>query len=115
MIYDTSNAVRRWSSAVTILFGYSPTVELGYIPALELGSGPALVLSCKRYFECSPELELGRKRTLPPGNNFKPEVWHKNNKALIKADNLMGLLGYPTCKLLRFTSVILKIKAEKIC
>ena len=35
-------------------------------------------------------LELGRKRTLPPGNNFKPEVWHKNNKALIKAEDLKG-------------------------
>ena len=66
MIYDTSDIVRRWSSAVTILFGY--------IPALELGSGPALVLGCKRYLEYSPALELGRKRTLPPGNNFKPEV-----------------------------------------
>ena len=60
-------------------------------------------------------MELGRKRTLPPGNNFKPEVWHKNNKALIKAGNLKGLLGYPTCKLFRFTSAILKIKDEKIC
>ena len=59
---------------------YSPALELGYIPALELGSGPELVLGCKRYLECSPALELGRKRTLPPGNNFKPEVWHKNNK-----------------------------------
>ena len=67
--------------------GYIPTLELGYISALELGSCPALVLGCKRYLECSPVLELGRKRTLPPGNNFKPEVWHKNNKALVKAEN----------------------------
>ena len=95
--------------------GHSPALELGYIPALELGSGPALVLGCKRYLECSPALELGRKRTLPPGNNFKPEVWHKNNKALIKAGNLKGLLGYPTCKLFGVTSAILKIKDEKIC
>ena len=70
--------------------GYSPALELGYIPVLELGSGPALVLGCKRYLECSSALELGRKRTLPPGNNFKTEVWHKNNKALIKADDLKG-------------------------
>ena len=63
-------------------------MELGYIPALELGSGPALVLGRKRYLECGPALELGRKRMLPPGNNFKPDVWHKNNKALIKAENL---------------------------
>ena len=90
-------------------------MELGYIPALELGSGLALVLGCKRYLECSPALELGRKRTLPPGNNFKPEVWHKNNKALIKAGNLKGLLGYPTCKLFGVTLVILKMKDEKIC
>ena len=76
-------------------------MELGYIPALELGSGPAL--------------ELGRKRTLPPGNNFKPEVWHKNNKALIKAGNLKGLLGYPTYKLVECISAILKIEDEKIC
>ena len=100
-------AVRRWSSAVTIIFGYGPT--------LELGNGLALVLGCKRYLECSPALELGRKRTLPPGNNFKPEVWHKNNKALIKAGNLKGLLGYPTCKLFGCTSAILKIEDEKIC
>ena len=90
-------------------------MELGYIPALELGSGPALVLSRKRYLECSPALKLGRKRTLPPGNNFKPEVWHKNNKALIKAGNLKGLLGYPMCKLVERISAILKIEDEKIC
>ena len=52
---------------------------------------------------------------LPLGNNFKPEVWHKNNKALIKAENLKGLLGYPMCKLFRFTPAILKIEDEKIC
>ena len=88
---------------------------LGYIPALELGSGPALVLDSKRYLEYSPALELGRKRTLPPGNNFKPEVWHKNNKALIKDGNLKGLLGYLTCKLFGFTLAILKIEDGKIC
>ena len=81
--------------------GYSPAWELRYIPALELGSGPTL--------------GLGRKRTLPLGNNFKPEVWHKNNKALIKAGNLKGLLGYPTCKLVECISAILKIEDEKIC
>ena len=54
---------------------------------MELGSSPALVLGYKRYLECNLALELGRKRTLPPGNNFKPEVWCKNNKALIKAEN----------------------------
>ena len=83
--------------------GYSPALEFGFSPALELGYSPALVLGCKRYLECSPALELGRKRTLPPGNNFKPEVWHKNNKALIKVGNLKGLLGYPTYKLFGFT------------
>ena len=49
------------------------------------------------------------------GNNFKPEVWHKNNKALIKAGNLKGLLGYPMCKLFGCTLAILKIEDEKIC
>ena len=95
--------------------GHSPALEFGYISALELGSSPALVLGCKRYLECSPALELGHKRTLPVGNNFKPEVWHKNNKALIKAGNLKGLLGYPTCKLVGCISAILKIEDEKIC
>ena len=95
--------------------GHSPALELGYISALELGSSPTLVLGCKRDLKCSPALELGRKRTLPPGNNFKPEVWHKNNKALIKAGNLKGLLGYPTCKLAECISAILKIEDEKIC
>ena len=95
--------------------GYSPALELGYSPTLELGYSPALVPGCKRYLEYSPVLGLGRKRTLPPGNNFKPEVWHKNNKALIKAGNLKGLLGYTTCKLVGCTSAILKIKDEKIC
>ena len=70
--------------------GYSPALELGYIPALELGSGPALVLGCKRYLECSLVLELGCKRTLPHDKHFKPDVWHKNNKALIKAEDLKG-------------------------
>ena len=90
-------------------------MELGYVPALELESGLALVLGCKRYLECSPALELGRKRTLPPRNNFKPEVWHKNNKALIKAGNLEGFVGCPMCKLFGCTSAILKIEDEKIC
>ena len=88
---------------------HSPALELGYIPASELGSGPVLVLGCKRYLKCGPALEHGRKRTLPPGNNFKPEVWHKNNKALIKARNLKGLLGYPTYKLVKCILAILKI------
>ena len=90
-------------------------MELGYIPALEPGSSPTLVLDCKGYLEYSPALELGWKGTLPPGNNFKLEVWHKNNKALIKAENLKGLLEYPMCKLFGFTSAILKIEDEKIC
>ena len=103
MIYDSP----------ALELGHSPALELRYIPALELGSGPALVFSCKRYLEYSPALELGRKRTLPPGNNFKPEVWHKNNKALIKAGNLKGLLGYPTCKPVECISVILEIEDKE--
>ena len=59
-------------------------------------------------------MELGRKRTLPPGNNFKPEVWYKNNKALIKAGNLKGILGYPTYKLVECILAILGIEDEKI-
>ena len=90
-------------------------MEPGYIPALEPESSPTLVLGCKRYLECSPALELGRKRTLPPGNNFKPEVWRKNNKALIKADNLKGLLEYLTYKLFGSTSEIVTIEDGKIC
>ena len=74
-----------------------------------------MVLGCKRYLEYSPALEIGCKRTPPPRNNFKPKVWHKNNKALIKADNLKGLLGYPMCKLFGFSSAILKIEDEQIC
>ena len=95
--------------------GHSLALELGYILALELGSGPALVLGCKRYLECSPALELGCKRTPPRGKHFKTKAWHKNNKALIKAGNLKGLLGYPTCKLVECISAILKIEDEKIC
>ena len=93
--------------------GHSPALEFGYIEALKVESSPALVLGFKRYLECSPALELGRKRTLPPGNNFKPEVWHKNNKALIKAGNLKGLLGYPTCKRVECISAILKIEDKE--
>ena len=74
-----------------------------------------MVLGCKRYLECSPALELGRERTLPHGKHLTPEVWRKNNKALIKAGHLKGLLGYPTCKLFGFTLVILKIEDEMIC
>ena len=74
-----------------------------------------MVLVCKRYLEYSPALELGCKKTLSPGNNFKPEVWHKNNKALINAENLKGILRYRTCKLFGYTSAILKIEDGKIC
>ena len=65
--------------------------------------------------ECSLALELGRKRTPLHRKHFKPDVWRKNNKALIKAENLKGLLGYPTCKIFGFTSAILKIEDGKIC
>mgnify|MGYP005824754167 CR=1 FL=1 len=65
-------------------------MELGHSPALELGSGPALVHGCKRYLECSPALEHGCKRRPPHGHHFKPDAWHKNNKALIKAEDLKG-------------------------
>ena len=92
--------------------GHSPALEFGYISVFELESSPAFVLICKRYLECSPALELGRKRTLRPGNNFKPEAWHKN-KALIKAVNLKGLLGYPTCKLVECILAILKIEDKE--
>ena len=61
----------------------------------------------------SPTLELGRERTPLHGKNFKHEVWRKNNKALIKAGNLKGLLGYPTCKLVECISTILKIEDKK--
>ena len=111
MIYDSSALELGHSPALEL--GYSPALELRYIPALELRSGPALVLGCKGYLECSPALELGRKRTLPPGNNLKPEVLHKNNKALIKAGNLKGLLGYPTYKLFGCMLVILKIEDKE--
>ena len=60
-------------------------------------------------------MELGCKRTPPLGKNFKPNVWRKNNKALIKAENLKGLLGYPTCKLFGFTLAILKLEDEMTC
>ena len=93
--------------------GHSPALEFGYISPLELESSPTLVLGCKRYLECSPALELGRKRTLPPGNNFEPKVWHKNNKALIKAGNLKGLLGYLTYTLIECISAILKIEDKE--
>ena len=89
-------------------------MELGYSPALDLGYSPTLVLGCKGYLEYSPVLELGRKRTLPLGNNFKPEVGVKIT-TVIKAGNLKGLLGYPTCKLFGCTLAILKIKDGKIC
>ena len=39
----------------------------------------------------------------------------ENNKALIKAGNLKGLLGYPMYKLIEFISAILKNEDEKIC
>ena len=44
-----------------------------------------------------------------------PRCGIKINKALIKAENLKGLLGYPTCKLAEYISAILKIEDEKIC
>ena len=90
-------------------------MEVGYSPALEVGYSPALVLGYKGYLECSPALGLGCKRTRPHGNDFKPEAWHKNNKALIKARNIKGLLRYPTCKPVKCISAILKIEDEKIC
>ena len=90
---DTSDTVRRWSS--DIVRRWSSAV--------------------KRHLGCSSELEVGRKRTPPHGKHFDPEVWRKHYKALIKADNLKGLLGCPTCELFEFSSAILKIGHGKIC
>ena len=75
--------------------GHSPALKLRYIPVLELRSSPALVLGCKRYLECNPALELRRKRTLPLGNNFKPEVWHKNKQGIDKGRKLKGAPRIP--------------------
>ena len=54
----------------------------------------------------------GHRRT---GNTSNPRCGVKNNKALIKAKNLKGLLGCPTCQLFGYTSAILKIGDGKIC
>ena len=45
----------------------------------------------------------------------QPKEWHKNNKALIKAENLKGLLEYLTYEIFRHTSAIIKIRDGKIC
>jgi hypothetical protein len=82
--YDTSDADQRWSSGSERHLGYSSA------------------------------LELGHKRIPPHGKHFGPELWRKNNEALIQADNLKGLLGCPTCELFGFTSAILKISDGKI-
>ena len=60
-------------------------------------------------------MEHGCERRPPHGKHFEPEVWHKYYKALIKAENLKGLLGCPTCELFGYTSAILKIRDRKIC
>ena len=58
-------------------------------------------------------MELGRERTAPHGKHFKPDVGVKITRII--ADNLKGLLGYPTCKLFGFSKVIVKIGHGKIC
>ena len=68
----------------------------------------------KIHLGCSSALELECKRISPHGKKL-PEVWRKNYKALIKADNLKGLLGCPTYELFGYTSAILEIGDEKIC
>ena len=70
------------------------------------------MLGCKRYLECSPALELGRKRTLPPGNNFKPEVWHKNKQGIDKGRKLKGAPRIPDV-LVECISAILKIEDKE--
>jgi hypothetical protein len=71
--------------------------------------------AAKSHLGCSPALELGCKRTPQHGKNFEPEVWRKNNRALIKTENLKGDLGHPRCELFEYTSAILKIGDGKIC
>ena len=90
-------------------------MELEYIPALELGSGPALVLGCKRYLEMQSDVGARMQEDTAAREQLQTRGGRKNNKALIKADNLKGLLGYPTRKIFRFTSAILKIEDKKIC
>ena len=82
-------------------------MELGYIPKLELGSGPALVLGAVRHWSS----DARRHHRMGTTSNLRCGV--KNNKALLKAENLKGLLGYPTCKLAECISAILKIKMRR--
>ena len=125
MIYDTSDTVRRWSSDTfrgsssdTFRRWSSDTFRCWSLDTSRCWSSEAVWRWCTAAKDTSntvQHLELGCKRTPPHRNNFKHEVWHKNNKALIKAEALKGLLGHPMCKLFGFTSAILKIEDGKIC
>ena len=89
--------------------------HLGSSPALELGYSPTLVLGCKRYLEMQSGVGARMQEGTAAREQLRTRGGCKNNKALIKADNLKGLLGYPTYKPLGFTSAILKIEDKKIC
>jgi hypothetical protein len=88
VIYGTSDAVRRWSSAVKRFFGYSPALELEYIPAW---SSEVVRRWCSAAKDTSNAVRRwcsdarGHCRTR---NTSNPRCGVKNNKALIKAENL---------------------------
>ena len=107
MIYDILDIVRRWSL---------DTVRRWSSDTFRRWSSEAVRHWCSAAKDTSNVVRRwssdARGHCLL-GTTAKPEVWHKNNKALIKAGNLKGLLGYPTCKLVKCISAILKIEDKE--
>ena len=109
--------------------GHSPTLELKCSPALELGYNQTLRIhsgvGARKRSGIGARLQKIPRMYSGIGARMQEETaaWgqlqtrggRKNNKALIKAEGLKGLLAYPTYKLFRFSSAILKIDDGKIC
>ena len=90
-------------------------VELGYILALELGKRSGVGARLQKIPQMQSGVGARMQEDAAARGQLQTRGGRKNNKALIKAGNLKGLLGYPTYKLFESTSEILKIEGGKIC
>ena len=80
--------------------GCRPTLELGYknTPRMQSSVGTRMQLYTSDAVRHWGSDTRGYRRM---GNTSNPRCGVKKYKALIKADNLKGLLGCPTCETLR--------------
>ena len=131
MIYDILNIVRRWSLDTVRRWSSDTFWRCSLDIVWHWSSDAFRRWNSDTFWRCSSEavrhwcsaakdtLKVVRRWSSDargpclPGRTSNPRCGIKINKASIKAGNLKGLLGYPTCKLVECISAILKIEDKE--